>query len=167
MERENEIQRDTSDREFISSRLLNAPRDLVFDVWTNPKHVTRWWGPSGFTTTVLEMTVRVGGITRLIMHGPNGVDYPNRIIYKEVVKPERLVYMHGSDIDNDPKQFETTVTFEAKGNKTLLTTRAVFVSAEEFRIVVEKYHAIEGNRQHLNKLEEFLAKIQQENVAAN
>jgi len=118
-------------------------------------------GPDGFTNTIMEMDVRPGGICRLIMHGPNGVDYPNRIMYTEVVEPERLVYMHDSDIENDPAQFETTITFEAKGNKTLLTMRAVFVSAEELDKVIKEYGAIEGNRQTMKRLEEYLSNMQE------
>jgi uncharacterized protein YndB with AHSA1/START domain len=161
MIKESKTAEDTTDRELIVSRLLNAPRELVFKVWTSPKHVAKWWGPDGFTNTVQEMDVRPGGIWRVIMHGPNGIDYPNKIIYTDVVEPERLVYVHGSDIGNDPDQFQTTVTFEAKGNKTLLTMHAVFVSAEEFNRVVKEYGALEGNRQTLNRLEELLSKIQE------
>jgi uncharacterized protein YndB with AHSA1/START domain len=167
MAKENKTAEDTSGRELVVSRMLNAPRDLVYKVWTDPKHIAQWWGPDGFTNTIIEMDVRPGGISRLIMHGPNGVDYPNRIIYTEVIKPERLVYMHGSDIDDDPNQFETTITFEAKGNKTLLTMRAVFVSVEEFQKVVREYGALEGNKQTLNRLEELLSKLQEENVINN
>lgn len=79
---------DTADREIVISRLIHAPRELVFKVWTDPKHVAHWWGPNGFTNTIHEMDVRPGGVWRFIMHGPDGVDYPNKIVYKEVVKPQ-------------------------------------------------------------------------------
>jgi uncharacterized protein YndB with AHSA1/START domain len=159
MVKENKFVGDTTDREFKVSRLLNAPRDLVFKAWTDPKHVAKWWGPDGFTSTVVKMDVKPGGISRIIMHGPNGVDYPNKIVYTEVVKPERLVYMHGEDIDDDPNQFHTTITFEAIGDKTLLTMHAIFVSAEEFDKVVREYGAIEGNRQTIDRLEKLLAEM--------
>jgi uncharacterized protein YndB with AHSA1/START domain len=93
------------------------------------------------------------------MHGPNGIEYPNKIVYIEVVKPERLVYMHGEDIDDDPNQFHTTIIFEAMGDKTLLTMHAIFVSAEEFDKVVREYGAIEGNRQTIDRLERLLAEM--------
>lgn len=73
-------------------------------MWTDPKHIA-WWGPNGFTNTIHEMNVKPGGVWRFIMHGPDGTDYPNKILFIEVVKPERLVYTHGSDEDNDPNQF--------------------------------------------------------------
>ena len=71
-------------KEFIISRLLNAPATLVWDVWTKPEHIIKWWGPTGFTTTDKGMKVKVGGDWRFIMHGPDGRDYPNRIIFLEI-----------------------------------------------------------------------------------
>jgi uncharacterized protein YndB with AHSA1/START domain len=131
----------------------------VFEVWTNPNHTAQWWGPNGFTNTIHEMDVRPGGVWRFIMHGPDGVDYPNKIVYKEVVKPERLVYSHGGDTENDPGQFQVTVTFDNQGNKSELTMRSLFVSKEERDKVVREYGAIEGGNQTLTRLEEYLAKM--------
>jgi len=91
------------------------------------------------------------------MHGPDGVDYDNRIVYEEVVRPERLVYTHGSS-DDDPDQFQTTVTFVEQNGKTELTMRAVFASAAARDKVVEEYHAIEGGNQTLDRLGEHLGK---------
>jgi uncharacterized protein YndB with AHSA1/START domain len=87
---------DTSDREILITCLLNAPRELVWKAWTNPKHVAQWWGPRGFTTTIEKMDVRSGGVWKHVMHGPDGVDYPNKSVFKEVVKPERIVYSHAA-----------------------------------------------------------------------
>ena len=66
----------TADREIVATRVFDAPRDLVFRMWTDPAHIVHWWGPNGFTTTIHEMDVRPGGMWRFIMHGPDGVDYP-------------------------------------------------------------------------------------------
>ena len=99
-------------RQIVATRILNAPRELVFRVWTEPDHVAKWWGPKGFTNTIHEMDVRPGGVWRLIMHSPDGVDYRNKIIYTEVRKPELLAYTHVSA----PK-FDVTVTFVDKGAK--------------------------------------------------
>jgi uncharacterized protein YndB with AHSA1/START domain len=151
---------DTSNRELVMSRLFNAPRDLVFEVWTNPKHVIHWWGPNGFTNTIHEMDVRPGGKWRFIMHGPDGVDYPNRIVFEQVVKPALLVFEHGADQDDDPGSFHVTVTFVEVGKKTEVTMKMVFKSKEEKDMVVEKYGAIEGNKQTMNRLEEYLTKMQ-------
>ena len=153
----------TADRDFIMTRLLDAPRDLVFEAWTRPEHVAKWWGPDGFTTTIKEMNVKPGGVWRYIMHGPDGTDFANKVVYHEVMRPERLVYSHGWDDEVAPmegfkdfKDFEVTVTFEKEGNKTRVTMHSVFPSAEQFRKVVEQYGAIEGAKQHIARLEAYL-----------
>ena len=150
---------ETSDRELVITRLLNAPRELVFNVWTDPKHVAQWWGPNGFTNTIHEMEVKPGGVWRLTMHGPDGVDFPNKIVFHQVLKPELLVYSHGDD--KDPGQFEVTVNFVAKGKKTELTMRSVFRTKEELDHVVRKHGAREGMTQHMNRLEAYLANFEE------
>jgi uncharacterized protein YndB with AHSA1/START domain len=147
----------TSDREIVLTRIFDAPRVLVFEAWTDPKHVAHWWGPSGFTNTVQEMDVRPGGVWRLTMHGPNGTNYPNKIVFIEVVKPELLVYTHGGDDDDEASQFRVTVTFEELGDKTRLTMRLVFASAAERDKVVREHRAIEGGKQSLDRLGDDLA----------
>ena len=151
---------ETADREIVITRLIDAPRELVFTAWTNPDHVAHWWGPKGFTTTIHEMDLRPGGVWRLVMHGPDGTDYPNKIIFVEVVKPERLVYTNSGGKKGGPSaQFQNTVTFEEQGGKTKLTMRMVFSSPEELEHVVKVYGAIEGGKQTLERLEEYLAKL--------
>jgi uncharacterized protein YndB with AHSA1/START domain len=149
----------TADREIVTTRLLDAPRELVFEVWTDPKHIAEWWGPNGFTNTIHEMEVKTGGIWRFMMHGPDGTDYPNRIVYSEVVRPERLVYSHDSDIDNDPRTFHVSVTFEEQAGKTLLTMRAIFSTAAVLA-EVKKYGAVEGAQQTLARFAEHLKRRQ-------
>ena len=146
----------TADREIVLTRLVNAPPALVFEAWTNAEHVGRWWGPRGFTTTTHEMDVRPGGVWRHTMHGPDGVDYPDLIVYREVVRPERLVYDLGSALEDDPGPFHVTVTFDDRDGKTFITMRLVFASAAERDMVVEQSHAIEGGNQTLDRLEEYL-----------
>src|SRR5580700_11269312 len=140
-------------RSIVITRVFDAPRTLVFDAWTDAKHVGNWWGPRGFTTTTHEMDVRPGGVWRLTMHGPDGVDYQNKITYLEVVKPERLVYDHGG------AEAQVTVTFEDLAGKTRLTMRMVFQSAEERDRVVKKSNAIEGGNQTLDRFGEQLGKM--------
>src|ERR1700674_3392033 len=146
-----------SDREIVTSRVFDAPRALVFKAWLDPEHITRWWGPNGFTTTIHQMDVRPGGAWRFVMHGPDGVDYDNKIIYLEIVEPERLVYLHGDE--GETGQFETTVTFEEQDGKTKLTMRALFPSAAERDHVVKEFGAIEGGEQTLDRLGAYLAKM--------
>jgi uncharacterized protein YndB with AHSA1/START domain len=144
-----------SDRDIIISRVFDAPRDLVFQVWTDPRHIGSWWGPKGFTTTTHEIDVRPGGVWRFIMHGPDGVDYPNKIVYLEIARPERLVYDHGDE--GKPGYFRVTVTFEDQDGKTRLTMRSLFTTRAERDEVVTKYHAIEGGNQTLDRFGEHLA----------
>jgi uncharacterized protein YndB with AHSA1/START domain len=147
-------------RELIVNRVLKAPRELVYDTWTDPKHLANWWGPNGFTITILEADIRAGGLWRYLMHGPDGADYPNRIDYIEVVKPERLVYDHGEDEENDPSRFHVQVTFERDGDKkTSLTMKSLFPTVEDLRIAVENYGAVEGAMSTLDRLEDLLATV--------
>lgn len=153
---------DTSDREIRLSRVFDAPRSLVFDAWTDPVQVVQWWGPEGFMTTILEMDVRPGGIWRFIMHAPDGVDFPNRVIFKEIVRPELLVYVHGTGIDEDGfEDFSVTVTFADRGGKTELTMQSLFATKAGRDKVVREYGAIEGGKQHLAQLAEYLATQEQ------
>lgn len=150
---------DSSDREIVITRLFDAPCALLFQAWTDGKHVDHWWGPDGFRNETFAMDVRPGGVWRYVMHGPDGVDYPNRVVYHEVTPPERLVYTHGSDTEDDPEAFHVTVTFTAQGDKTLLTMRSRFATTAQREAVV-KFGAVEGGRQTLARLAEFLQGMQ-------
>jgi uncharacterized protein YndB with AHSA1/START domain len=156
----------TADREIVHTRLLDAPRELVWEAFTDPRQVAEWWGPAGFTTTVHEMDVRPGGVWRHTMHGPDGTDYPNKSVFIEVVKPERIVYSHGGGKKGGQGvSFEATWTFEAQGEKTLLTGRMVFPTAAARDLVVREYGAIEGGKQTLARLAEKLKKMQPRETA--
>jgi uncharacterized protein YndB with AHSA1/START domain len=142
----------TSDREIVTTRVFDAPRELVFKMWTEPEHIVHWYGPDGFTDTVYEMDVRPGGAWRHTMHGPDGVDYKNDSVYLEVVPPERLVFRHLST-----PLFVSIVTFEAQGAGTRLTLRSVFETRELRDKVAEQYRAVEGASQTLARLGRYLA----------
>jgi len=150
--------RDTADREIVITRLINAPRELVFKVWTDQEHLEKWWGPNGFTTTTSEFDFRPGGVWFHTMHGPDGTDYPNEVYYEEIVPPERITYVHGGgDAPGvDDAQFHATITFEDEDGKTRLTMKSLFKTAKQRNHVVEKYGAIEGGKQHLANLEEYV-----------
>lgn len=139
-----------SDREIVVSRRFNAPRELVWEAFTRPEHVAHWWGPEGFSTTTAEMDVRPGGVWRFVMHGPNGVDYQNFVRYTQVVKPERLVYLHGEN--EDRIHFEVTVTFVEGDGATEVTLRQVYDTKEARDRSVQEFGAIEGARQTLSRL---------------
>jgi uncharacterized protein YndB with AHSA1/START domain len=147
------------DREIAATRVFDAPRELVWKAWTEPEHIAQWWGPNGFTTTTHSMELRPGGVWRYVMHGPDGRDYRNKVTYLEVVKPERLVYNHGGEEDVEPVNHHVTVTFREQGDKTRVDMRMVFVSAEARTHVIEAYGAFEGLKQHMGRLEAYLAKM--------
>jgi len=150
----------TADREIVITRILDAPRELVWQAITNPKHVVNWWGPIGFSITIEEMDVRPNGVWKHTMHGPDGTDYPGKSVFKEVVKPERLVFTHAGGKKGEPgAHFESTWTFKAQGEKTKLTLRMVFDSAAERDLNVKTYKSIEGGNQTLDRLAEYLPKI--------
>ncbi|HSY73884.1 MAG TPA: SRPBCC family protein [Dongiaceae bacterium] len=149
----------TSDREILITREFNAPRELVWEAMTNPKHVVNWWGPRGFSTTIEKMDFRVGGVWKHMMHGPDGTNYPNEKVFKEIVKPEKIVFSHGGRRENGPSvDAIATWTFDAiEKNKTRVSLRMVFPSAADRDFVVKEFGAIEGGKQTLERLGEFLA----------
>jgi uncharacterized protein YndB with AHSA1/START domain len=150
----------TTDREIVITRLLDAPRELAWTAMVDPKHIVHWWGPRGFTTTIQEMDVRPGGVWTMVMHGPDGTDYPNHSVFQEVVYPERLVFAHGGSRPGGPEaDFIGTWTFEAVGGKTRVTIHMVFPSAAQRDIVVKEYGAIEGGKQTLERLSEHLPEM--------
>jgi uncharacterized protein YndB with AHSA1/START domain len=146
---------ETADRVIIITRLFDAPPELLFKAWTDPRHMPRWWGPTGFTTTIHEADLRPGGVWRFTMHGPDGVNYPNRMVFEESIKPERLVYSQGGK-EGAPADFHVTVTFIPEGTKTRLTMRSVFPTLAARDFVVKKYHAVEGGNQTLDRLTEHV-----------
>jgi uncharacterized protein YndB with AHSA1/START domain len=156
----NNIDLDSDPRSIMGTRVFDAPRELVFSVWTDPKHLAQWWGPNGFSTTTLAFDFRPGGVWRFVMHGPDGRDYQNRVTFDEIVPPARIVYRHGGGDDVEPVQFSQTVTFEDLGNgKTRLTWHGTFPSAEERARVIKEYGADKGLAQTMARLAEYVAAL--------
>ena len=154
----NSIDLDSDPRSIIGTREFDAPRDLVFSCFTDPKHLAQWWGPDGFTTTTSQFEFRAGGVWRFVMHGPDGRDFENRINFDEIVRPERIAYRHGGGDDVEPVQFKTTVTFEDLGdNRTLLVWHGEFPSAEERARVIKEYGADKGLAQNMARLAAYVA----------
>lgn len=149
---------DTTDREIVLSREFDAPRELVYQAYTDPAHTAHWWGPEGFTNTVHEMDVRPGGMWRFIMHGPDGRDWSNRVTYQEVSPPERLVYLHGEDVDDDPGAFHVTIRFDDLGGRTRVTQRMVFRTKAQREGVIS-FGAVELGNQTLDKLAAYLERM--------
>jgi uncharacterized protein YndB with AHSA1/START domain len=148
---------DSDPRSIIGVREFDAPRGLVFDAWTDPKHLARWWGPNGFTTTTMSFDLRPGGVWHFVMHGPDGRDYQNRVTFEEVLRPERIVYRHGDGDDVEPVRLRQTVIFEDLGGRTRMTWRGDFPSAAERDRVIGEYHADSGLMQTMTRLDEFVS----------
>jgi uncharacterized protein YndB with AHSA1/START domain len=137
---------------IIVRRSVEAPRELVWRMWTEPQHIAKWWGPNGFTNTVHSMDVRPGGRWVYVMHGPDGTDYDNLILYREVVRPERLVYEHsGSEAVDDPHRFHVVVTFKEKDGATEVVMHSTFPSVEARDHVIREFGALEGGKQTLDR----------------
>jgi uncharacterized protein YndB with AHSA1/START domain len=161
MEKEKK-QIDTSDREITIARTFNAPIELVWEVWTNPDHIKNWWGPNGFTNTIEKMEVRPEGKWEFVIHGPDGTDYKNINIYKEIVKHERIVMQH----EGSP-EFTATITFSAKGDKTHIHWHMLFDTRETFEHVVKTFKADEGLKQNTEKLAVYLNEITEKESRKN
>ena len=146
---------------MVAVRYFDAPRELVFKMWTDPQHITQWWGPRGFVTTTYSMEVKTGGVWRFVMHGPDGRDYQNRITFEEIVPPQRIVYRHGGGDDVEPVQFRQTVIFEELGTRTRITWRGEFPSAAERNRVIKDYGADKGLAETLARLGDFVASTAQ------
>jgi uncharacterized protein YndB with AHSA1/START domain len=138
-------------RELIISRTLNAPVELVWEAWTNPEHIANWWGPDGFTNTITTMDMTVGGEWILVMHGPDGTDYKNKNVFREIIPLKRIVYEHVSS-----PNFTATIEFEDLGEQTLINWQMLFESKEQFIQVVKTFKADEGLKQNIAKLDMYL-----------
>ena len=158
--------------EVVIWRVIDAPRELVFRAWTEPKLMSKWWGPRDFTTPVCEVDLREGGAYRIVMRSPEGVDYPVKGIYQEIIPLERIVAT--GDCAEHPIEWQdallkdlpsgssskllesvSIVTFEEKGDKTLLTIRSLFQTAA-VRDAMVKAGMNEGWSESLDRLEALL-----------
>lgn len=137
-------------KEIRISKTLNFPLPLVWEAWTNPEYLVNWWGPKGFTSTIQQMDLKEGGEWKLFLHGPDGTDYTNRSIFKEVIPLKKIVFEHFNP------HFITTVVFESLNDKTVMDWRMLFDSEEMRNIVVTAHKAEDGQKENVEKLEHYL-----------
>ena len=147
----------TAEREIVVTRVLDAPRELVYAAFTEPAHIEQWWAPKGSTTH--EMDVQPGGIWRYSQSARNGSPNPFKVKFIELDRPTRLVYDYGTDAANAPDPVRTTVTFEEEAGKTKVTLQLMFATAAERKQAV-KYGAIVGAMQALESLADYLVRVE-------
>ena len=161
-------------RELVYTRSFNAPRESVFGAWTEPKKLARWWGPHGMTNPVCNVDLRPGGRYRIVMRAPNGVEYPLKGEFREVLRPARLIFT--VDAEEHPAEWHAmlrrylapgsaekglhavvTVTFEKSARGTDITILNEYDSVE-IRDAVVKMGSNDGWAQSLERLEFLLKK---------
>src|SRR3569833_1120759 len=157
-ERNAPAQAATADREIVIARVISAPRELVFEASTEVRHLSRWWGPEGFTTTTRSFEFRVGGEWDFVMHGPDGTDYQEWISWTELAPPERIALLPGVPRAY-PTACESAPSFAPYGSATRIVMHTVFPTRELRDEAVEKYRAIEGGRQTLSNLAVFFVVV--------
>jgi uncharacterized protein YndB with AHSA1/START domain len=139
-----------TNRELHITKMLNAPAEFVWEVWTDPQHIANWWGPDGFTNTIHTMEVAAGGEWRLTMCGPDGKTYLNKSIFAEIVQGKKIVFQHFNP------NYLATIVFAPNGNETLMEWTMQFETTELFEIVVKVFKADEGLKQNVEKLTVYL-----------
>lgn len=153
----------SEDLVLVVTRIFDAPRELVFKMFTDPKHLARFWGPTGFTSTVREMDPRPGGAFCIDMRGSDGGIYPCKGIYREVVEPERIVYIGEPDGSHGcggglPPRALVTITFAGHDGKTTITIDTRFEAAAD-RDAAVKMGFNTGWASSLDRLADLLEKL--------
>lgn len=139
-------------REIFHSRLINSAPEKIFTAFSDPEHLQNWWGPDGFSNTFEEFNFSNDGVWNFIMHGPDGREYKNSSIFREIVHPEKIVIEH----INAP-HFILTITLDEEEGKTKVGWSMIFETVE-MRNNIAKY-AVDANEQNLNRLENEIALI--------
>ena len=143
---------DTSDREVISTRIFDTTRERLFNAWTNPEQLAKWWGPSGFSNTFHEFDLQAGGYWRFTMHGPNGANYENESAFVSIQTPNEIILDHISE----PK-FRVVATFIDQGGKTRLSFRQIFETQDLYEKL--KSFVTDANEQNFDRLEALIAEL--------
>ena len=151
------------DRVLVITRTLDAPRELVWRMFSDPFHLAQWWGPKDFTNPVCEVDFRVGGHWHHVMRGPDGREYPTDSTFIEIVPPERIVYRNAAPKGgvwegNPPPSFVRTITFTEDGGRTTLTLRAAFDSVADRQRAMDRGFK-EGTEQSYDRLAALLQTI--------
>ncbi len=147
-----------SDREVVFRRLVDAPPELVWKIWSDPEHLRHWYGPAGFSLTTQEFAFETGGVWRFVMHGPDGTDYPNLVVFREIVPPSRLVYENGWDLPGAPLDFVVVVSLVPEGKQTRFSLHMTFRDAAALKTATEVYGVVQGGIETLERVAEYLGR---------
>ncbi len=153
-----------TDNELVVTRVFDAPRDLLWKVFTTKEHLEHWWGPQGWTLPICEIDFRVGGEWFYCMAGPNGEQSCGKAVFKEIVEPERYVNTdaftdeHGSVTPSMPIMLITNEFIDLGNGQTQLVDRTRYNSADELQMVL-KMGMEEGIRQTWDRLDDHLATL--------
>ena len=139
---------------LVTTKEVSTTPDKIWSAWTDPEKVAKWWGPAGFKSTVEELDVRDGGMFRVIMHGPDGTDYPNVYIFNKVTRPNQFIYTNQGSKQFGLAPFQSVFDIEQIEGRTKLTLKIRFVSETEKDKHIKQFHADEGSRQLLERLVE-------------
>lgn len=147
------------DREIVISRVIDAPRDLVYAAWADPAQIQEWFGPEGMVIETREIDLKPGGVWRFDMVAADGTRYSNRMVFLRMEAPQQIEVEHGSDEDNDPGKFRMLVTFDEQSNgKTVVTLRQMHPSREQREGTIG-FGAVEYGGQTLEKLSRHVARL--------
>ena len=149
---------DEADREIVVSRTIEAPRRSVFEAFTSASHLAQWCAPRGGKITTHAFDFKPGGVWDATIQGPDGSAYPNHWLWKEIVPPERIVWLYGSGKD-DPHAVPTTLTLVERGAATEVTMRILYGTKEERDEKVAKYYAAHGAKQSLDSLAAYVTSV--------
>jgi uncharacterized protein YndB with AHSA1/START domain len=139
------------DRRIMTTRIVSAVREEVWQAWTNPILLAQWWGPRGFHNTFYEFDLRPGGAWRFIMHSPDGAHFPNDSVFVEIVQPERIVFRHLAQVHS----FLATAEFAEKGTGTAIRFSMLFPTVAE--CARSRRYVAQGNEENFDRLEALLA----------
>jgi uncharacterized protein YndB with AHSA1/START domain len=140
------------DREIVLSRVINAPREMVFSAWADPRHLPQWFGPAGFNVETKVLDIRAGGMWRFDMIAPDGNRFPNRMLFRKIERPSLIEIDHGGDRDDDAGMFRVTITFDEQSDgKTVITMRQLHPTKTQ-RDATIGFGAVEFGYQTLDKL---------------
>ncbi|HZD45879.1 MAG TPA: SRPBCC family protein [Acidobacteriaceae bacterium] len=139
------------DRQIMTTRIVSAEREEVWQAWTNPILLAQWWGPRGFRNTFYEFDLRPGGAWRFIMHSPDGAHFPNESVFVEIVQPERIVFRHLAPV----RGFLATAEFAKEGAGTAIRFSMLFPTVAE--CARSRRYAEQGNEENFDRLEALLA----------